>query len=149
MGNMVVFWIHVGMWNFWGGNDTMKRLRNLLHYLLRRNWRLFWRECRLLYQRVVRGWDDSDTWSLDYTTAKFVLPRLKRFKELSIAVPSEFCQNGVEIGSKIWNRRLDQMIYAMEKVIQHTNVDMLSTDEINRMNKGLQIFGQHFTNLWW
>ena len=35
-------------------------------------------KCRLkrLYQRLTRGWDDSDTWSLDYTLYQWLLPIL-------------------------------------------------------------------------
>ena len=42
--------------------------------MLLRNLKYFW-------QRRTRGWDDSDLYSLDYTIAKFVLPRLKVFAE--------------------------------------------------------------------
>ena len=34
-------------------------------------------------QRLERGFDDSETWNLDLTIAKFVLPRLESFKEYS------------------------------------------------------------------
>lgn len=34
-------------------------------------------------QRCCRGSDDSETWSLKLTIAKFVLPRLIRYKELA------------------------------------------------------------------
>ena len=34
-------------------------------------------------QRIERGFDDSELWNLDYTIASFVLPRLKRLKELN------------------------------------------------------------------
>ena len=34
------------------------------------------------WQRRTRGWDDSDTYSLDITIAKFALPRFKRLREI-------------------------------------------------------------------
>lgn len=39
------------------------------------------------FQRRIRGFDDSETWSLDLKISQFVLPRLKRFKKLSITHP--------------------------------------------------------------
>lgn len=34
--------------------------------------------------------DPRETWSLDWTIAKFVYPRLKKFKEENIGFPHEF-----------------------------------------------------------
>lgn len=33
------------------------------------------------YQRLTRGWDDSESWNLDYTVAKLMLPRIKKYRE--------------------------------------------------------------------
>ena len=40
----------------------------------------FW---KFLYQKLTRGWTDAETWSLDYTFAKYMLPRLERYEELT------------------------------------------------------------------
>lgn len=47
---------------------------------LKRQWLFF-------KQRREKGFDDSETWSLDYQISKFALPRLKRFREITIACP--------------------------------------------------------------
>jgi len=39
------------------------------------------REKKFKKQRLKRGFDDSETWSLRDTIAKFIIPRLKRFKK--------------------------------------------------------------------
>lgn len=107
--------------------------------------RLAKRERLYKKQREERGWDDSDTWSLDTTIAKFVLPRLKRFKEVNIGYPS-FLPSIEE-----WNEILDHMIYAVE---------VLSNDELKygcdlkkmdwkRVQRGCRLFGKYFQNLWW
>ena len=49
-------------------------------YLIKRNIRFF-------FQRLFRGWDDSETWSMDITFYKWLEPRLKRFQELNFAYP--------------------------------------------------------------
>ena len=33
------------------------------------------------FQRRIRGFDDSELWSLDYTILRFILPRLQRYRE--------------------------------------------------------------------
>lgn len=38
---------------------------------------------RRLWQRITRGWDDSDTWNLDTTFAAYMLPRLRRYRKLA------------------------------------------------------------------
>lgn len=39
------------------------------------------------FQRLFRGWDDRETWNLDYEFYKWLYPRLKRFYEVSLTVP--------------------------------------------------------------
>lgn len=55
----------------------------------------------------------SDLWSLDITIAKFVLPRLKKFKKENIGYP------GIEEMDthEKWDEALDKMILAFEYVI--------------------------------
>ena len=36
------------------------------------------RAVRHLYQRLTRGWDDSQTYSLDYSLGQIIAPRLSR-----------------------------------------------------------------------
>lgn len=42
------------------------------------------REEKFSQQRIERGFDDSETWSLDCTITKFILPRLKDSEKLLI-----------------------------------------------------------------
>ena len=41
------------------------------------------REIDFIKQRLERGFDDSETWSLRDTIALFILPRLKRYQEIA------------------------------------------------------------------
>lgn len=54
-------------------------------------WNWFWhhvtwvlgrREITFFWQRRTRGFDDSELWSLDHTFIKYMLPRLKAFRNL-------------------------------------------------------------------
>jgi len=47
-------------------------------------------------QRLKRGFDDSETWNLDYVFVNFMLPRLKRYYEIAkeaIVIEGEFKTN--------------------------------------------------------
>ena len=48
----------------------------------------------------------KETWNLDYTIAKFVLPRLKLFKKLNNGYPG---REGMETKEK-WDEALNKMI---------------------------------------
>ena len=103
------------------------------------------RKIKFFFQRLTRGWDDSDTWSLDYTIAQFVLPRLKRFKELNIGAPSDLTE-------ETWDEILDKMIKAMENTIKQWDED-LTEEETEKMweetEEGHKLFGEYFSGLWW
>lgn len=99
----------------------------------------FKRSIKFWFQRRIRGWDDSETWSLDYTIAKFILPRLKRYKEICKSHPCTFNEEN-------WNEALDEMIYAMERSVNRFND--FDTDW-DRQQKGLALFFKYFNDLWW
>lgn len=116
---------------------------NRPEFLTTRYWKHWW-------QRRVRGWDSSDTWSLDWTMAKFILPRLKLFKEVNNGTPYGFTEES-------WDETLDKMIFAMEVVAN--GVWVLSDyeprdveeDKIywEKVQTGLDLFGKYFLHLWW
>lgn len=45
------------------------------------------RKVKFLYQRIIRGWDDSETWDLGYEFYKWIYPRLERFEKLTVGCP--------------------------------------------------------------
>jgi hypothetical protein len=95
------------------------------------------------WQRRTRGWDDSDTWSLDYTIAKFALPRLIRFKELNNGYPGDFAT------PEAWDEAIDKMIYSLQACIKHNEGNDIDIADWPRVKEGLELFGKHFMALWW
>lgn len=89
-------------------------------------------------QREERGFDDTETWSLDVTFAKFLVPRLKRFKELNNGIP-----NG--LNEQEWNNILDEMIEGFEGII----TDDLINPRNEKADKALKLFTEHYFSLWW
>lgn len=92
---------------------------------------------RFKQQRLERGFDDSETWSLDSTIAKFIEPRLRRFKEIKAGYPASMSEEE-------WDATLDKMIYAFECINKDNTFD---NEEY--VNEGLDLFRKHFFKLWW
>jgi hypothetical protein len=94
------------------------------------------------WQRRIRGWDDQDTWSLDHSLPKVILPRLKRFRKLTIGYPSAL--NSMEE----WHEILDKMIAAFE----FYGSEKRWTEQASEYEKhceGIELFAKWYGALWW
>jgi hypothetical protein len=117
-----------------------------------RMWRFFW-------QRRFRGFDDSELWSLDYTCAKLMAPRLRAFIDTwdcRSAPMSCFDNNSwpysdqdFEDANVIWRRSLEKMYKAFKLIVDSDGTTyMLSTEEQAEIEEGLDLFREHFFELW-
>ena len=113
--------------------------RSFLQYL-RHHWPSK-RDVRFFWQRRTRGWDDSETFSLDHSLAKLILPRLKRFKEVTIGIPGNLKEDE-------WNLILDKMIAAFEFAASDKRW-VAESEEYQKHNEGIKLFAEHFWSLWW
>ncbi len=92
------------------------------------------------WQRRTRGWDDSDIWSLDFTIAKFVLPRLVLLRERKHGYPC-VCES-----EEAWDDIMLRMIAAFEWLARE---DRWSTEAIpDYVEDGLDLFRKYFHCLW-
>ena len=82
------------------------------------------------------GFDKSECWNLDITIAKFILPRLKYFKENTISYPQ------VDIGLDGWHEILDKMIYSFDEILKDDSTDQ------DKIQEGLELFAKYYVNLW-
>ncbi len=115
--------------------------------------------------RLKNGFDKGETWSLQYTIAKFIFPRLKYFREMDkIGVPNDLYEkykdknkkhhDNIEITSKEWDKLLDKMVYAFERVLiedddNHSWQDKAYWEKQQKLKKeGLKLFAEYFENLW-
>ena len=97
------------------------------------------RKKKYLAQLKEQGWTDRDTWNLDVSFCQFIVPRLKRYKELyseRFEVSEEFIND------------IDKMIDAFSHVL--TDKYFLH-NECNTKNIGhaLELFKKNFHKLWW
>jgi hypothetical protein len=101
------------------------------------------RSIKFLWQRLIRGFDDSDTWSLDHTIAIFALPRLKRYIEIT---DGRFHING--LSNDEWLEILNEIKWLFE---QYQNGNIYSFDrKLNeRADKAVKLFGEYYQYLWW
>ena len=99
------------------------------------------RDMRFWWQRRTRGWSDDDTFSLDHTCAKLILPRLKRFKELSVGDSFDGTTE------EEWGEIVDKMIVGIE-LHAKGNWDC-NAEEREQAKEGLRLFGEYYSHLWW
>ena len=91
-------------------------------------------------KKYIKNHMYQDTWNLDYYISKFVLPRLKLFKKVTMGFPCDL--KSIDE----WYDILDKMIAAFE---------ILATDELNTqdeqkiVNEGLDLFRKYYQDLWW
>lgn len=100
------------------------------------------RSVRFLYQRLTRGWDDSDTWSLDQPLAKLIAPRLRRFREIYNGHPTDLTEAE-------WNARLDKMIAAFEWYASDDRWGPNEFENLEKHQEGIDLFAKHYMQLWW
>jgi len=155
------------------------RFQNLLldiYYWFYRNFKWIWEPSIVVgylkraWQIITRPghWSDRDIWSLDYTIAKFALPRLIRLKEVMHGVPGNFFPEGhntydkseMAAAERKWNEVLDKMIWSMDFIANYREYDYHpDPDDENRdysklkeaearCQEGLDLFAKYFRNLW-
>lgn len=99
------------------------------------------RRIKFIFQKWFRGFSDDETWSLSDTIAKFILPRLKRFKQVTCGYPEPLTE-------KEWDDILDKMIHSFEFLAgDHYSND--NEDDWVKVDEGLELFSKYYNNLWW
>lgn len=118
---------------------------------------------------IIHSWD---TWSMDYTLAKIVLPMLKQLKETKHGspdvgdedVPEELRSTSAppkekdwdidDNWHKRWDWAMDEMIYAFDCKVNRDEVYMRFEDrkemekEQERISNGFRLFGKYYESLW-
>lgn len=103
---------------------------------------------RYAKQLKTNGFSDTETWGLDSVIAKFVLPRLIRFKELNNGMPIDFNEG-------TWDEVLDKMIFAFDWTLnwEEKKYENLTEEQQKenwkRYEEGMALFGKYFRDLWW
>jgi len=122
---------------------------------------------------IIHSWD---TWNMDYTLAKIVLPMLKQLKAtkhgspnvdnedvpINLRAPEEDVLKYKTLGEtdpdffKRWDWVMDEMIYAFDCKVNKEEVyvrfdikDRIAMEkEQERISNGFRLFGKYYENLW-
>lgn len=93
-------------------------------------------------QRLKRGFDSSELWSLKDTITDFILPRLKAFAEHPSGYPGCFDNEND------WIKILNKMVRAFEIIKQDTDGMGMTDDEWEEWEIGMSLFHKYFNCLW-
>jgi hypothetical protein len=104
------------------------------------------RKERFKKQRLERGFDDSEMWSLYGTISQFILPRLKDYRECI----EEFGihPGGLKNTAK-WLELLDKMILAFDLLVTRDSSGMDNDEFDKKIDEGLKTFTKWFSALWY
>ncbi len=97
-------------------------------------------EKRYKTQRLLRGFDDSETWTLYYNIAHFIVPRLERYNEIT----NVFLRRPLEA-----KKDVQYLLTAMKLIIRDQGADGFTKAEKLKLKKGLEVFPKIFMTLWW
>ncbi|MEK6829072.1 MAG: hypothetical protein AABY15_03015 [Nanoarchaeota archaeon] len=98
------------------------------------------REENFRKQRFEFGFDDSETWSLRDTIARFIIPRIERYEEIA---------NNVLIREDELKKDIDTFISAMKLMVRDDGICTFTDEENEIIDKGLNAFPKIFFSLWW
>lgn len=115
----------------------------------------------------------SELWNLDYTITKWIIPRLKAFKKLTVSYPNIdrklYSETG-EIKSitfKDWQNILEEIIIAFEQVdtdpidiairekivfknkLDNKDYENICKQRQEKIERGLDLFKYYIQDLWW
>jgi len=93
-----------------------------------------WKEQRLDY-----GFDDTELWNLDNVFAKFIYPRLIRFRYITESIPSS-------LNEKEWDTILSKMTYSFG-VLKGDRI-YFEEEEEKKIKEGLELFSKYYFDLW-
>lgn len=93
-------------------------------------------------QRKERGFDDTELWNLDRSIARWLLPRLKAFRQDTEGYPARL------ESVKAWEDILDKMILGLDLFVSKDAI-MFSKEESDKVDEAMRLLAEYFMDLWW
>lgn len=131
----------------------MEHLLDYLWYGPKEKLRFLWvHRIKKVVRRLRHGCWPDECWNLDVTFAKFILPRLKYFKDHNHGYPADLTE-------ETWNHYLSEMIIAFkyidnegyydcpEKADGTVDAEALQ-QQIDETQHGLELFAKYYMGLW-
>jgi len=98
------------------------------------------REKKFKKQRLKRGFDDSETWSLRDSIARFIIPRLERYEEIA----NDFLKRDEKLTGGI-----QDFLTALKLMSRDSGTCDWTKEEEAQFIKGMDAFPKVFMSLWW
>ena len=98
------------------------------------------REPEFSKQRIERGFDRSELWSLRDTIGNFILPRLKAFIPI---------KEDIVLRDKKYWRDLNRAVKAFELLVRDNGSFILTKKETRQYKRGMVAFHKLFLTLWY
>ena len=88
--------------------------------------------------------DTKELYNLDKTLAEYILPRVKRFREINKpSYPADLKD------MKAWNKTLDSIVWSFEYSLREESQDEKTREkEQRKYKKGMKLFAEYFEDLW-
>lgn len=107
------------------------------------------REKKFSKQRIERGFDESEIWSLRDTIANFIIPRLTLYRDYLFELGStHFHEDGVGDENKKEVENLTKILRAFELTARNDGQFILTDDEYNEFREGIDLFPEMFLSMW-
>ena len=103
---------------------------------------------RLKKKKGLSKIQDNECWDLDLTIIKFILQRLKKFKEININSYPNKC------GSiENWHKIIDKIIWSFQFALDvaefnYSNEYRLSENNWSKYDEGMDLFKEYLLDLW-
>ena len=97
------------------------------------------REKKFRKQRIERGFDNSETWSLRDTIANFIIPRLEVYEESA---------KETLIRDEKLITDINDFLSAMKLIARDSGTCNFTKEEEKKVTKGLKNFQKIFMSLW-
>lgn len=102
---------------------------------------------KYIIQKLFRGWSDEETWDMEDSFLKWFLPRIKRYRKISIAYPAGYTEEQ-------WNHLIEYLIYETEDVLELFEYeDELSLEDVEKlMERRSRLIGRiqkHLSQISW
>jgi len=87
-----------------------------------------------------KGFEPTETWNLNSTLCRWIIPRLEYFIEVNYGFPAN-------IEFEEWKVILNKMLNAFKLIVEYDCWDW-TEEQDKEIQEGLDLFRQYFFNLW-
>jgi len=124
---------------------------DIFRNLRKRNLYFFKKEIRFFFQRIWRGWDDSETWNLDKEIDEFVYFRLKRYFKLTNMAPPFIVREGkdVQLTEKEWDLIKRKILYSLNQTRLNGKDPYCFNKNWKLIKEGRQLFDKFRGDFWY